>query len=126
MKAQLLDPQPYDSLITGDLRDHLLQVTEPLYDVICASNVMQLIGGLTPVIDGAAKALKPNGYFIFTTYALKSQEDYQFIGAIKRFAHSSKYINDLADRAGLKVTAINKTLLYKNDVRDAHLVILQK
>ena len=128
-EAKDLTDKPYDSLLQSDLRDHLLQVSEPIYDLICSANVMSLIGGLTPVMDGATKALKPGGHFIFTTYALQANDGYRFINDIKRFAHSANYLKNLAEKSGLKAISLHETSLYKNaeePSRSAYMVILQK
>jgi len=78
------------------------------------------------VMDGAVKALKPNGYFIFSTYALQAMEGYRFINEISRFAHSSNYLKSQIERVGLKPVSLHEAPLYKDDDRSAYLVVLQK
>ncbi len=125
-EAKQFPTQSYDEFIEIDLRDHLLKTQANQYDVIASSNVMPIIGGLAPVMDGVANALTNDGYFIFTTYALQAVEGYKFINEIARFAHSSNYIKQQAARTQLKVVEIRDVELYDNDERPAYFVVLQK
>ncbi len=125
-EAKAFPSQSYDKFIEIDLRDHLLKTAENQYDIIVSSNVMQIIGGLAPVMDGAARTLTNDGFFIFTTYALQAVEGYKFINEIARFAHSSNYIKQQAARTNLKLVEIRDIALYDDDTRPAYMVVLQK
>ena len=126
MVAQARALSLYDELLEGDLRDHLLNAPAPLYDYILAAHVMPWVGGLTPVMDGVARALKPEGYFIFTAYALQAMEGYRFVPDIKQFVHTRHYLKACAERAGLKAVSLKEITIYENDPRPAYLVVLQK
>lgn len=125
-EARAFPVQSYDEFIEIDLRDHLLKTAANQYGLIISSNVMQIVGGLAPVMDGVANALTNDGYFIFTTYALQAMEGYKFINDIARFAHSSDYIKQQAARTNLEIVEIRDVKLYEGDDRDAYLVVIKK
>lgn len=125
-EAKAFPVQSYDEFIEIDLRDHLLKTAANQYDMIISTNVMQIVGGLAPVMDGVANALTNDGHFIFTTYALQAVEGYKFINEIARFAHSANYIKQQAARAKLNIVEIRDIKLYDNDTRPAYLVVIQK
>jgi predicted TPR repeat methyltransferase len=117
---------PYQKLEQGDFRDHLFRLPAPEYDVIVAGNVIPITGGLTAVMDAAARGLHNGGFFLFTTYALEGQDSYRFIPEIRRFAHSSRYLKNQAERAGLKAISLTPCKLYEKEDRPGYCVLLQK
>lgn len=118
--------QTYDEFIEIDLRDHLLNTQGNPYDIISALNVLPIVGGLAPVMDGVKNALRHEGQFIFTAYELQATEGYKFIPDVKRFAHSKHYITEQAERVGLKVLRMEEVRLYEVTARTTLFVILQK
>ncbi|GEM_PF-5416560 len=125
-QAKETESKSYADFIEADMRDHLLQQSVPAYDLIVAANVMPITGGLAAVMDGAAKALKPGGYFIFTAFALKATEGYRYISDIQRFAHSSHYLKTQAERTKLNAISLREVTLYEDDPRPSYMVVLQK
>lgn len=100
----------YAQLLEGDVRSHLLHRTQPTYQVIAAANVAPLMGGLAPLVDGAARALLPHGLLIFTMLPLAAPEGYQLNLNLRRFQHSKAYLEQLAAKFGLEMTATPKPL----------------
>lgn len=92
----------YDSLHHVDLRRYLLDVEPASIDIIVAANVFPYVGGLTPVFDGLAHALKPGGVVSFSVEPLEGDE-FGLIPAAGRFGHSEPYIVEQAKRVGLEV-----------------------
>jgi len=125
-EARAFPMQFYDEFIEVDIRDHLLRTKPNQYDAITSSNVIPIIGGLAPVMDGVANALTHEGYFIFNCYALQAMEGYQFINEMGRFSHSKNYIKQQAGRANLEVISITEEKLYEDDTRTAYVVTLKK
>ncbi|MDG1286549.1 MAG: methyltransferase domain-containing protein [Rickettsiales bacterium] len=125
-EAQELEFDSYAEFIEADLRDHLLLSPNLNYELIVAANVISITGGIAAVMDGAAKGLKPGGYFIFTALALRATEGYRYISDIQRFAHSSHYLKTQAERAGLKAISLREVTLYEDDPRPSYMVVLQK
>jgi predicted TPR repeat methyltransferase len=115
----------YDELIEADIRTHLLHSPVPVYDAIVAMEVMPIIGGLTPVFDGVAKALKPGGWFFFNVSLMENRKDgYRLDPAVTRFEHGSDYLRALGERDGLIPVSLRKVALY--DDQESHLAVLRK
>jgi predicted TPR repeat methyltransferase len=90
----------YDRLHQADLRRFLLEAPAGNYDLITAANVFPYVGGLTPVFDGVAHALKAGGICTFSI-EVEDTEDYGLIPGQGRYAHSVPYIEEQAKRVGL-------------------------
>lgn len=114
----------YDHLLEGDLRAHLLHQPSPLYRCILASNVAPIMGGLAPMIDGAARALHAGGWFVFNVLPSPAQEGYLLLPQEQRFAHSEDYLQQLAQKAGLRWHSLALKPFYNN--RNAWVVVMQK
>lgn len=98
---QTPDNQPvYDELIQDDARHFLLAQASPIADLMTALDVWPYIGGLTPVMDGIARTLKPGGLVAFTT-ELYDGDGYGIYDDSGRFAHSDAYLQEVTARANL-------------------------
>jgi predicted TPR repeat methyltransferase len=100
----------YDELRTGDV---LSALAEPdSHDLILAGDVLIYIGDLTQLIPAIARALKPGGLFAC------SIEEYEgdgfFLHSEQRFAHSLKYMREIASSSGLSEVAAHKIPLRRN------------
>jgi predicted TPR repeat methyltransferase len=83
----------YDDLQRGDLLDALTQGAAR-WDLIVALDTFPYLGALEATFDAAAQALKPGGWFAFSTEAA-GEGDYVLRGN-GRYAHSRAYIARLA------------------------------
>jgi len=117
---------PYADLLVGDLRDYLLADKQPQYDVIVGMNVLPVVGGLAPVMDGVARSLQPGGHFIFSTLILPAAEGYNFLPEIRRFAHSNAYLQAQIERAGLTLVSQQEVRLYDHSDELARLTVVRK
>ena len=99
----------YDDLIQGDL---LVPLNRPgaAFDVIVAADVFVYVGALEEVFLGCRATLRPSGIFAFSIETHAGEEDY-VLRTSTRYAHSTRYITDLAQRSGLKVVSQAATLL---------------
>lgn len=100
LRAQI--PLVYDVVWMEDGRDFMLRQTLPSFDMILASDVFPEIGGLTPVFDGAQRALIPGGVLVASTDPGPSA-GYIPHGRDVRFMHSEPYLNEQAARVGFEV-----------------------
>jgi predicted TPR repeat methyltransferase len=114
----------YDQLLEGDLRAHLLNQQKPVYHAIAAANVAPMMGGLAPMVDGAARALHSGGYLAFTALPLDTAEGYHLLSNQPRFAHSEHYLRQIAERSGLMLKSLTLKPLYGE--RKAWVVLMQK
>jgi len=90
----------YDELSVGDLEETLARGTGG-YDLILAADTLVYLGDLTKVMDGAARTLARNGFFLFTVEA-KEGEGYA-LGPKRRWRHSESYLRNEAAGVGLDV-----------------------
>lgn len=95
----------YDALHLIDLRRYLLDQPPASCDIIVAANVFPYVGGLTPVFDGMAHALKPGGVASFSVEPIPGN-DFALIPGEGRFGHSEAYIAEQAKRVGLDVLEV--------------------
>jgi len=95
----------YDKLHLMDLRRYLLDVPPASCDIILAANVFGYLGGLTPVFDGLAQALKAGGVVSFSVEPLEGN-DFALVPGEGRYAHSEPYIVEQAKRVGLDVLEV--------------------
>jgi predicted TPR repeat methyltransferase len=100
----------YDALTTGDVLSALEGVET--HDLILAGDVLIYIGDLAPLIPAVARALRPGGLFAC------SIEEYDgegfFLHSEQRFAHSLKYMRELASANGLTEAHSHKIPLRRN------------
>jgi predicted TPR repeat methyltransferase len=94
--------------------------------LIIAADALVYIGDLTTIFAGAAKALRPGGWFAFNT-EITDQPDYT-MNQSGRFSHQKKYIDALAQQNNFKVVNYEKTVTRQqnNEPVYGHLYVLAK
>ncbi|MCC5978806.1 MAG: methyltransferase domain-containing protein [Salinarimonas sp.] len=91
----------YDALVVAELTEYLADLPAGAHDLILAADVMVYIGDPAHVLAGAARALRPGGYFIFSAQSSAQDLPEGFrIGADARFAHGKDFLRRRADAAG--------------------------
>jgi len=93
----------YDALTQGELTDHM-RGHPAAFDVIVSADTLVYFGDLERVVAAAARALRPNGLFIFTLEHL--------VGAVAdinwrlelhgRYSHALAYVERVLTTAGLQ------------------------
>lgn len=91
----------YDQLVQGDLADYLRH-TAQTYDLVLSADVFIYVGELEPVFAGVGRALKAGGVFCFSVERADNGEGY-VLNAHQRYAHSERYVRDLAQRHGFQI-----------------------
>ena len=91
----------YDDLQTADLLT-ALAAGEARWDLLIAGDTFPYLGDLTEVFESAARALKPRGWFAFSTEA--TDLDGYLLKGNGRFAHGAGYIQRLT-AAGFEIVA---------------------
>ena len=74
------------------------------YDLILAADTLVYLGDLTAVFEGAARRLKPGGFFLFTVE--RANGDGFGIGPKRRWRHSEAYLRETAAASGFDVTGL--------------------
>jgi len=93
----------YDRLEVAEITEWLEQSTAQ-FDLIVACDCLVYFGDLQPVAAGAARRLKPGGWFVFTT---ERGEKYPFhLSDSGRYTHHSDHIHEVAASAGLVVSRL--------------------
>jgi predicted TPR repeat methyltransferase len=98
----------YDQLEIAEITEWLDQ-TEGQFDLIVACDCLVYFGDLQPVAAGAAKRLKPGGWFAFTT---ERGEKYPFhLADSGRYTHHADHVREVAASAGLVVGRLDEGFL---------------
>jgi predicted TPR repeat methyltransferase len=93
----------YHDLVVADV-ESLLGEGGRRYDLILAADMLVYLGDLAPLFHGAARRLKPGGFFLCTVE--KSYAPEYERGPKRRYRHSETYLRDSAARAGLDVMGL--------------------
>lgn len=113
----------YDELKMMDIQQALAEYTN--LDLILASDVFTYIGNLKSVFAKSHQALKNQGLFAFTIE--KTQEYPYVLQQSARYAHTQRYIEELAQQTGFKIRYSSKATLrkQKHEPVEGYLYILQ-
>ncbi|KAB2637751.1 MAG: tetratricopeptide repeat protein [Verrucomicrobia bacterium] len=108
----------YDRL---DQADALLVMSQRAnsYDAILGAAVLIHFGDLTPIFRAARNCLRPNGLFVFTLFSLAGEENFAVSANYRLaqsgcFAHSNRYVRQLAKDCGLAVDAL-RNVVHEHD-----------
>ncbi|HEY5237200.1 MAG TPA: methyltransferase domain-containing protein [Rhizomicrobium sp.] len=93
----------YNEVIIADLETALSE-TAHRYDLILAADTFVYLGDLDAVFHGATRALRENGYFLFTVE--KSETDDFVLGPKRRWRHSEAYLRRLAAASDFTVMGL--------------------
>jgi predicted TPR repeat methyltransferase len=91
----------YDSLAVGDIESGL---TAEAYDLMIAADTLVYLGDLGATMRSAARALKADGFFLFTVER-KDGEGFE-LGPKRRWRHSESAVRELARANGLDVVGL--------------------
>ena len=97
----------YDQLVCGDIIEYISS-TKNNYDLIVGSGVLIFFGDLQDAVTKIAQKILPSGHFVFTLYESK-HNDIE-IRDNMHFAHSEKYIEQVAKQAGLHIKQIKPVI----------------
>ena len=122
-KAKLTEK--YDELVVDDI-NHYLKDLNSQFDLILSADVFIYMGALEKVIPECARLLKEKGIIIFSV-EITEGESYR-LRASGRYAHSEKYIKDLADKSNMSINISKSVVIRKEhgvDI-DGKIFLLQK
>jgi len=107
----------YDRLVQDEVVAHL-RTTESRHDLVVAADVFIYVGALSPVVEGVARVLSPDGVFAFTAEALADEtRDFALLPSL-RYAHSERHLRELAARHGFAVASLVRAPLRREQDRD--------
>ncbi|GAA5232014.1 tetratricopeptide repeat protein [Verticiella sediminum] len=96
----------YREVSRGDLAAYLARTPER-YDLVVSADVLLYVGDLAQVFDGVQRVLRPDGVFCFTAERGEDDTDVVLLPRLT-YAHSEKYLRNMALRHGLQVLAIEQ------------------
>lgn len=117
----------YDELAESDATSFLSRFNGTM-DLIAAADVLIYVGGLGPLFAQISARLSTSGAFAFSIETPDDLTEGFRIEASGRFAHSTKYVEQLAATNSLRVIAREKKVLRSEDTQPVHgyLFVLMK
>lgn len=94
----------YDELAQAELVEHL-QSTAQRHDLVLAADVFIYVGDLAPVFAGVHAVMASGGVFCFSAELADDTQDFALQPSL-RYAHSDRYLRELAARHGFDVIGI--------------------
>jgi predicted TPR repeat methyltransferase len=105
----------YDRLAVGEVVARL-RAESAAYDLLVAGDVLCYLGDLSETLCGAARALRPGGYFAFSVEF--NEGPGWVLRPSRRYAHSPDYIRQTADAHGLDVIHLAIAMLRREAGKD--------
>lgn len=96
----------YDDLDEADIVGFMAARGESAADLVTAADVLVYVGDLAPVMDAAARVLRPGGLFGFTVQSRNG--DGYGVGDDLRYAHSQAYLLWAARQAGFEPAVLRE------------------
>jgi predicted TPR repeat methyltransferase len=106
----------YDQLVHGDLVEHL-RSTRREYDLVLSADVFIYVGDLEPVFAEVSRVMKDGGVFCFSVEQA-GDEQTVLLNTHQRYAHSERYVRELAARHGFDVLRMLRHAI-REDQREA-------
>ena len=88
----------YRHLVHAEIAEHLRR-TDERYDLALSADVFIYIGDLEAVFEGLRRVVDPNGVVCFSVEVAEDDRTFQLLPSL-RYAHSERYLRDLATRHG--------------------------
>jgi predicted TPR repeat methyltransferase len=93
----------YDSLAVADI-ESAPALAADCYDLVLAADTLVYLGDLRATMQGVVRALKADGFFLFTVEK-KEGEGFE-LGPKRRWRHSESHVRGLARANGLEVAGL--------------------
>lgn len=100
----------YDALHQAELTAFLAEHAAA-YDAIASADVLIYFGGLDPLLQGMAHALRPGGLLVATAEALADDSQDCQLGEHGRYSHSARHLREALVRQGFELLALEPLVL---------------
>jgi predicted TPR repeat methyltransferase len=123
MLKQAAEKNIYQALTHAELAAYLRDHREA-FDLIVSADTLVYFGDLTDVIAAAARALRPDGLFVFTLEHATGEADAGFrLERHGRYSHGRNYVERLLTVAGLRSKIVQAELRMEAGLPVAGLVV---
>ena len=124
MLALANEKHVYDALITNELTDYM-GGQPATFDVIASADTLVYFGDLESVVGAAARALRPNGLFVFTLeHAVSGAADVDWrLELHGRYSHARGYVERVLADVGLQAWIVPAELRMESGAPVAGLVV---
>lgn len=107
MLAKAKVRQVYDALAKAELTAFMDGVAPGSYDLVVSADTLCYFGELHAVVRAAAKALRPQGWLVFTVEATRGNGETGFqLNPHGRYSHRESYLREVLAAAGLAVEGV--------------------
>jgi len=113
----------YDQLICADITDFLQRATRKI-DLIVAADVLVYLGDLQSIFYAAKTALTERGLFCFSVEEAEIGTALYALTSSNRYAHSEKYLRELAGQAGLTIVETSRHIGRMENFQKTNTLIL--
>jgi predicted TPR repeat methyltransferase/uncharacterized protein (DUF433 family) len=109
------DSRVYEALVLASMEDYL-QSTPHTYNLILCCDALIYLGDLSAVFTGVRRTLAPGSSFGLTVELCEADAGFDLLPSL-RYAHSQRYIRELAEHNELHVLGVAKGSLREEDHR---------
>jgi predicted TPR repeat methyltransferase len=106
MLAHALARNLYAELVQASIEDYLA-ASEKSFDLIVCCDVLIYTGNLLALFAGVSQRLRPNGYFALTIEITEAEAGFDLLPNL-RYAHSERYVQQVAQSSSLQVVSVLK------------------
>jgi len=103
----------YEELVHASIEDYLATSVKS-YDLILCCDALIYIGELSTLFTCVRRALAPGGSFAFTVESCEAESGFDLLPSL-RYAHSERYIRQLAELSQLSVLGVARGTLREED-----------
>jgi predicted TPR repeat methyltransferase len=112
MVAKARERKLYDILEAAELTE-FMHNSDRQYSLVLSADVFVYIGNLGEVFAACANILEQGGLFAFSTEVAADEEQDFVLGKSGRYAHSMRYIKNLAQQQNFTEVSFNNTVIRK-------------
>jgi predicted TPR repeat methyltransferase len=108
----------YEALVLASMQEYL-ESTPHTYDLILCCDALIYLGDLAAVFAGVRRTLAPGGAFGLTVELCEADAGFDLLPSL-RYAHSERYIRQLAEHNQFQVLGVAKGSLREEDHQPVH------
>lgn len=119
MLARARARNAYDELVEAELSTWLAR-QRPVHDLIVSADTLCYFGAIEQVLSGAATALRPGGWLVFTVERAEEGVATYHLTSSGRYNHAAQYVRDALAGATFTAVEIAPAVLRQETGDDVH------